>query len=102
MHNLVTSTQVRPVSIDKSELRKYKFRKQEVLATQDAIEQRWRDLNRGMSLGNLHKLPTTLIFESAEAKLIKLEATIWGVTTKRVLLKSGLLIPINCIHDVIL
>lgn len=101
MQNLVTSPQVRPVLIDKSELIHYKFTKTEVLESQDAIDLRLRDLQRGLSLGNLHKLPTTMIFESASGNLIRLEATIWGVTTKSVLLKSGLLIPINCIHEVI-
>ncbi len=101
MQTVITTQQVRPVTIDKSELKNYQFRKDEVLTSKEDIDQRWRDLNRGMSLGNLHKVPVGLVFESAEGELIKLEATIWAVTIKSILLKSGRLIPISCIHEVI-
>ncbi|WP_421872608.1 hypothetical protein [Marinoscillum sp.] len=102
MQTLVQEVQVHPVKIDKSELSNYQFSKKEVLHSKEAIDQRWRDLNRGMALGNLHKVPCTIVFQSDQGELVKLEATIWAVTMTSILLKSGRLIPISCIHEVIL
>ncbi|WP_421872604.1 hypothetical protein [Marinoscillum sp.] len=91
-----------PVRIDESELINYQFSKNEVLNSPEAIRRRWIDLNRCEALGNLHKTPCTLVFESDTGKLIQLEALIWAVTMKSVLLKSGRLIPVSCIYEVLM
>ncbi|MAE84138.1 MAG: hypothetical protein CMB80_15450 [Flammeovirgaceae bacterium] len=92
---------VRPLHIDKSQLANYQFKNSEVLSSKEAIRRRWVDLNRGTELGKLNNEPCTLIFESEEGELISLEAHIWAVTMKSVILQSGRVIPIKCIHNII-
>ncbi len=92
---------VRPLHIDTTQLANYQFTNNEVLNSKEAIRQRWIDLNRGMELGKLKQAPCRLIFESDEGDLISLEDNIWAVTMKSVILQSGRVIPIPCIHDIV-
>ena len=90
------------VKIDKYDLNQITYTKREVLDDHEEREDRLREIQRGMRLGNTHKLPTRIIFETEEGDIKETEATIWAVTEKRVLLKNDLSIPIRSIFSVIL
>lgn len=77
-----------------------KFPENEVLTTADAIKIRTAGLERAMKLGNLEHNKIKIIFEDSEG-IKQVETTVWGVTDKRVILKQGVVIPINRVHEVI-
>lgn len=89
------------IKIDKMEVKNLKFKKEDVLLTSEGKEDRWRELNKGMALGNLHKETTRMVFETENGEMYETEASIWAVTEKNVLLKNGIFIPIRSIHKVI-
>ena len=90
------------VKIDKYHLDQVTYAKREVLNDPEEREDRLREIERGMRLGNTHKLPTRIIFETADGDIKETEATIWAVTESRVMLKNNLSIPIRSIYSVIL
>ncbi len=90
------------VKIDKYALDQITYAKREVLNDEEERDDRLREIQRGMRLGNTHKLPTRIIFETADGEIKETEATIWAVTEKRVLLKNDLSIPIRSIYSVVL
>ncbi|ELY2018696.1 hypothetical protein SL053_002627 [Flavobacterium psychrophilum] len=69
----------------------------DVLDDIEAINQRNSDLERALSLGNLEHSKIKIYFEDNKSKKM-VETTIWGVTDKRVILKKGVVIPINRIY----
>lgn len=86
--------------IEKEDLRNISFQKEEVLLDHAQVQSRWRELNRGMALGNHHKVQTLLRIESLDGEIMELQAAIWSVTSRHVILKGEILIPICCIHEV--
>jgi hypothetical protein len=88
-----------PVIIEKENIRDLKFPDNEVLSSKDAIKIRIADLDRAMRLGNLEHSKIKIVFEDSEG-IKQVETTVWGVTDKRVILKQGILIPINRIHEI--
>ena len=84
-------------SIEKEEVASLKFPNKEVLADNTLIKQRDNDLKRALSLGNLEHSKIKIYFEDNQSKKM-VETTIWGVTDKRVILKKGVVIPINRIY----
>lgn len=94
MQNIVIS------KIDKYKIEGMVFTPAEVLHTTEEREERWRQLNHGMTLGNIHKLPTRITFMTQDNKIMETEATIWAVTEKNVILKNNIMIPIRSITAV--
>jgi len=86
--------------IDKETIRTLIFPASEVLEDNDAIIQRKNDLDRALSLGNLEHLKIKIFFEDDASKKT-VETTIWGVTDNRVILKQGVVIPVNRIHKIV-
>ncbi len=86
--------------IDKEAIGALLFPTNEVLEEKDAIIQRKNDLDRALSLGNLEHLKMKIFFEDDTSKKA-VETTIWGVTDSRVILKQGIVIPVNRIHKII-
>ena len=93
-----TATRI-PRKIEKEQVPLLKFPSEEVLKSSELIKQRQRDLQRAMTLGNLEHAKIKIVFEDAEG-LKQVETTIWGVTDKRIILKQGVVIPIDRIHEV--
>lgn len=93
-----TATRI-PVKIEKEQVPHLKFPADEVLKSKELIKQRYSDLQRAMTLGNLEHAKIKVIFEDAEG-LKQVETTVWGVTDKRIILKQGVVIPIHRIHEV--
>ena len=85
--------------IEKEEISNLRFPQNEVLIEPSAIIERRSSLDRALSLGNLEHNKIKIFFEDDTSdKLV--ETTVWGVTDKRVILKQGIVIPINRIKAV--
>ena len=83
--------------IEKEAIVNLHFPEIDVLEDNEAINQRNSDLGRALSLGNLEHSKIKIYFEDDQSKKV-VETTIWGVTDKRVILKKGVVIPINRIY----
>ena len=86
--------------IDKEAIIALNFPAKEVLEDKEAIIQRKMDLDRALSLGNLEHVKIKIFFEDDTSKKA-VETTIWGVTDSRVILKKGVVIPVNRIHKIV-
>lgn len=80
-------------AIEKEKIAELKFPEEDVLNNENERKQRWQDLERATTLGNLEKIKFKIYF--ADDKSYKYtETTIWGLTDKRVILKQGIMIPV--------
>ena len=86
-------------TIEKEQVDSLKFPPTEVLLDKDLIKERESELNRALSLGNLEHTKIKIYFEDDTSRKI-VETTVWGVTDKRVILKQGVVIPINRVHKI--
>lgn len=86
--------------IDKELIDSLSFPNTEVLEEMDEVKQRKQDLDRALTLGNLEHVKIKIYFEDdLSHKMV--ETTIWGVTDNRVILKQGVVIPVNRIYKII-
>lgn len=85
--------------IEKEKIEALKFPQEEVLVDQDLIKERNSELSRALSLGNLEHTKIKIYFEDDKSRKL-VETTVWGVTDKRVILKQGVVIPINRVHKI--
>jgi|ERR1051326_1047839 hypothetical protein len=85
--------------ISKEMIANLKFPDMEVLNDPDAIRNRRTDLERALALGNLEHHKIKIVFEDQEC-MKQVETTVWGLTDKRVILKQGIVVPIQRIHMV--
>lgn len=83
--------------IEKEKIQSLSFPNGEVLISDEEIKQRFVDLNRALSLGNLEHSKIKIYFEDNESKKV-VETTVWALTDQRVILKQGFTIPINRIY----
>jgi hypothetical protein len=89
-----------PVTIEKEQVRDLRFPKEEVLNNAEDMHRRRAELDRALVLGNMDHNKVRIIFQDdTDTKLV--ETTIWAVTEERVILKSGMVIPIRRIQEVI-
>ena len=86
--------------IQKEQVGELRFPSSEVLATPDEIRLRRAELDRALILGNVDHNKVRIIFIDAEGPKM-VETTIWAVTELRIILKSGMAIPIHRITEVI-
>lgn len=86
--------------IEKEAVEQLKFPTEEVLIDKEDILQRKNDLDRALALGNLEHVKMKIYFEDDASKKM-VETTVWGITNERVILKKGVVIPINRIHKII-
>jgi len=86
-------------TIAKEKIETLKFPNDEVLKDKDLIKERESELNRALSLGNLEHTKIKIYFEDDQSRKL-VETTVWGVTDKRVILKQGVVIPINRVHKI--
>jgi len=86
--------------IDKEIITSLNFPKEDVLEDKEDIAERRNDLDRALSLGNLEHVKIKIYFEDDMSKKM-VETTIWGVTDSRVILKQGVVIPVNRIHKIV-
>ena len=88
-----------PHLINKEMIPNLRFPDTEVLNSAESIMNRRSELERALALGNLEHGKIKLIFEDEES-IYQVETTVWGLTDKRVILKQGIVIPIQRIHIV--
>ena len=86
--------------IDKGIIALLNFPKSDVLEDKHEISSRKNELDRALSLGNLEHVKIKIYFEDDKSKKM-VETTIWGVTDNRVILKQGVVIPVNRIHKIV-
>ena len=86
-------------TIEKELISDLKFPNEEVLIDKDLIAEREAELNRALTLGNLEHTKIKIYFEDDVSRRM-VETTVWGVTDKRVILKQGMVIPINRVHKI--
>ncbi|MFO0322787.1 MAG: hypothetical protein ACK504_10210 [Bacteroidota bacterium] len=86
-------------AIAKEKIETLKFPEEEVLLDKELIKEREAELNRALSLGNLEHAKIKIYFEDDISRKL-VETTVWGVTDKRVILKKGIVIPINRVHKI--
>ncbi len=96
----MNATSNRPVLIDKDVVKDLRFPATEVLSTPEEIVRRRNELSRALVLGNVDHNKVRIVFSDTEGPKM-VETTIWAVTESRVVLKSGMVIPINRIVEVI-
>ena len=85
--------------IEKEKIETLKFPAEEVLFDKEMIKERESELNRALALGNLEHSKIKIYFEDDKSRKL-VETTVWGVTDKRVILKQGVVIPINRVHKI--
>lgn len=85
--------------IEKEKIESLKFPQDEVLKDKELIKERELELNRALALGNLEHTKIKIYFEDDSSRKL-VETTVWGVTDKRVILKQGVVIPINRVHKI--
>ncbi|WP_445715932.1 hypothetical protein [Flavobacterium sp.] len=86
--------------IDKETIASLNFPKTDVLEDKEEIASRKTNLERALSLGNLEHVKIKIYFEDDSSKKM-VETTIWGVTDNRVILKQGVVIPVNRIYKIV-
>ena len=83
--------------IEKESIQTLHFPHTDVLEEKEDIHRRKSELNRALSLGNLEHSKIKIFFEDDQSKKV-VETTIWGVTDEKIILKQGVVIPINRIY----
>jgi len=96
----MNATTQNAILIDKDQVKDLRFPKMEVLSTTDEITRRKEELRRALVLGNVDHNKVRIIFSDTEGEKM-VETTIWAVTELRIVLKSGMVIPINRIHAIV-
>ncbi len=101
IHPLIITTMTNTTfeTIEKEKIEALKFPAQEVLIDKEQIKERESELNRALALGNLEHTKIKIYFEDDQSRKL-VETTVWGVTDKRVILKQGVVIPINRVHKI--
>lgn len=98
MNHTNTSTIIK---VEKEDVEKIIFPSQEVLTSVEEIKQRHIDLEHATRLGNIEHGKIKIQFKDNEG-LKQVETTIWATTDIRIVLKGGVMIPINRICKVII
>lgn len=87
--------------IDKYRIKDFRFPKDEIYFSKEEKENLINKLKSATIIGNLEKTKCKIIFRDIDGIKI-VETTIWATCEKNIVLKSGILIPIRCIIDVII
>jgi hypothetical protein len=96
----MSTTTATAMVIDKEIVRDLSFPKDDVLDTSEERRLRRMQLDRALILGNVDHSKVRIYFTDNEG-FKQVETTIWAVTEERIILKSGMVIPIRRIHEVV-
>ena len=91
----------KPQLIEKENIPSLFFPSNPVEKTKEDLKILVRKLRRSMMLGNVHRTKMRIQFEDKDG-LKEVRTTIWAVGDRNIVLKKGVLIPINRVVDVIL
>lgn len=87
--------------IKKENISTLSFPFSDVLSSIDEKHLRLEKLKTAMILGNGFKHKVKIVFRDINLKQV-VETTLWFVSEKHITLKSGVIMPVGCIEDVIL
>ncbi len=85
--------------IEKEQIKFLKFPKKDVLEKRKDQIDRFLELQRALSLGNLERQKVRIVFVD-DTGFKKVETTIWGITDKEVILKQSTIIPLERIISI--
>lgn len=85
--------------VEKEQIKFLSFPKEDVLSKKDEQINRFLELKRALSLGNLEREKVQIFFVD-DYGLKKVETTVWGITDKAVILKKSTIIPLGRILSV--
>ncbi len=85
--------------VDKSQLNSISFGRNLNLEKGSRSVLRY-NLQRALRLGNLYKSHVLIQFYNEDGHYMETEATIWAVSEKYIMIKGGMVIPIESIVDV--
>lgn len=89
-----------PHLIDKEKVAQLAFPEEDVLSSANDQKKRWNDLRNAHELGDLAQYKVKITFEDVEgAKVV--ETTVWDLTSKDVVLKYGVTVPVHRVVRVI-
>jgi len=88
-----------PLTVAKESIANMVFPNAEVLHGEDERRKRHHELELATTLGNIEHYKIRIIFEDKDG-LKQVNTTIWATTDTRIILKGGVIIPINRIHEV--
>ncbi len=92
-----TVTTIQP--IEKEQIKFLQFPKEDVLSQKTDRINRLLEITRALALGNLEHIKVNIIFIDNNG-FKKVETTVWGITEKVVILKQGILIPIERVYNI--
>ncbi len=85
--------------VEKENIIHFQFPKEKVLVTTQEEELLRKKLWRATRLGNIEHNKVKLYFEDKEGMKV-VHTTVWATGDKNIVLKRGVTIPINRVHDV--
>jgi len=85
--------------VEKEDVEGLHFPKEDVLSDPAAKKQRKADLERATTLGNVEHSKIKIFFEDDSAFKV-VETTIWATGEDNIVLKKGVVIPIQRIHSI--
>lgn len=85
--------------IEKEQIKFLKFPKKDVLQKRKDQIDRFLELQRALSLGNLERQKVRIVFVD-DTGFKKVETTIWGITDKEVILKQSTILPLERIISI--
>lgn len=88
------------LTIEKENISKLIFAKNEVLLEPEKQKRRLTDLYRSQTLGNLLHTKVKITFETQDQQIYQVDTTVWAVGDDFVSLKGGVFIPIHSILQV--
>lgn len=88
-----------PLTVNKETVSNLTFPETDVLATKSEMKKRQMDLERATTLTNVEHDKIRIVFQDEDG-MKQVESTIWATTNTRIILKGGMVIPINRIHQV--
>lgn len=88
-------------AIDKRDIRRLRFSREDILSCQKARQQRDEELKQALILGNTHKHKVKILFRDFSSWK-HVETTVWSVDEKYVILKEGVVLPKAAIFQVVI
>lgn len=85
--------------IEKEKISKLTFPAKEVLSGEKEVRNRNARIRQARGLGHSAGLKVKIVFEDDQSKKM-VETTIWGISGNDVILKNGITIPADRIHDI--
>jgi uncharacterized protein (UPF0248 family) len=85
--------------VTKEKIKGFSFPEFDVLSSEEEKKSLYSKIHRATSLGNIENHKVYIYFED-RGGLKKVFTTIWAQTKEKVILKKGLVIPVNRIYDI--